>query len=188
MVSTELFLKLEQAAISHGAYRARVIEARRIPRDRIFREICASNACGAYGRCYMCPPDLGEIDELMARVDTYDYALVYQTVDTLLDSFDFEGMLEAKVHVFPITRAVCDALFSVGIAESLRLGVGGCGLCEVCAKRTGEPCRCPELAMPSLEGYGVNVSELAKICEMKYINGQNTVTYFGAVLFKLTNQ
>ena len=185
---SELFEKLKSAAIRSGAKAAQVIPAEQIKTDRIFRDICKSNSCGGYGRCYMCPPDLGEIDELMARVDTYDYALVYQTVDTLLDSFDFEGMLEAKGHVFPITRAVCDALFSVGIAEPLRLGVGGCGLCEVCAKRTGEPCRYPELAMPSLEGYGVNVSELAKICEMKYINGQNTVTYFGAVLFKLTNQ
>lgn len=28
------------------------------------------------------------------------------------------------------------------------------------------------------------VSELAASCGMKYINGQNTVTYFGAVLFQ----
>lgn len=187
MRSTELFSRLEATALSHGAYRAKVIEAREIPRDKIFREICASNACGMYGRCYMCPPDVGEIDELMERVDTYDYALVYQTVDILLDSFDFEGMVEAKKHVFPITKALCDLLASVGIGAPLRLGVGGCGLCEVCAKRTGEPCRAPELAMPSLEAYGVNVNELAKACDMKYINGQNTVTYFGAVLFNNNN-
>jgi hypothetical protein len=37
--------------------------------------------------------------------------------------------------------------------------------------------------MPSLEAYGVNVSALASAAGMKYINGQNTVTYFGAVLF-----
>ena len=42
-----------------------------------------------------------------------------------------------------------------------------------------------EQAMPSLEAYGVNVSQLAKTAEMKYVNGQDTVTYFGAVLFSL---
>ena len=186
MKSTELFSRLVETARSHGAHCATVIEARAIPRDKIFRDICASNACGMYGRCYMCPPDVGEIGALMASLDSYDYALVYQTVDELLDSFDFEGMVEAKGHVFPITEALCESLASVGIEAPLRLGVGGCGLCEVCAKRTGEPCRFPALAMPSLEAYGVGVSELAKLSGMKYTNGPNTVTYFGAVLFKYT--
>ena len=69
--------------------------------------------------------------------------------------------------------------------RSLFLCAGGCRICEVCAKKTGEPCRHPELAMPSLEAYGVNVSKLATAAGMKYINGQNTVTYFSGVLFDL---
>jgi hypothetical protein len=39
------------------------------------------------------------------------------------------------------------------------------------------------LAVASLETYGVNVSKLAPAAGMKYVNGQDTVTYFGAVLF-----
>ena len=65
----------------------------------------------------------------------------------------------------------------------LHLGAGGCHLCEVCAKKTGEPCRHPDRAVASLEAYGVNVSALARLCGMKYINGENTVTYFGALFF-----
>jgi hypothetical protein len=42
--------------------------------------------------------------------------------------------------------------------------------------------------MPSLEAYGVNVSGLASVAGMKYINGQDTVTYFGAVLFSLNGE
>ena len=181
-----IFTTLTDALISLGAYKAAIIEASEIETDLRFRAMCESNACGMYGKCYMCPPDVGEIGALMASLDSYDYALVYQTVDELLDSFDFEGMVEAKGHVFPITEALCESLASVGIEAPLRLGVGGCGLCEVCAKRTGEPCRFPALAMPSLEAYGVGVSELAKLSGMKYTNGPNTVTYFGAVLFKYT--
>ena len=45
-----------------------------------------------------------------------------------------------------------------------------------------EPCRFPEKAIGSLEAYGVNVSLLAQTAGMRYINGQNTVTYFGAIL------
>ena len=73
----------------------------------------------------------------------------------------------------------------MGISNVLHLGAGGCGVCKPCAKQSGEPCRFPELAMPSLEAYCINVSELARAAGMKYINGPNTVTYFGAVLFTL---
>ena len=55
-------------------------------------------------------------------------------------------------------------------------------LCEQ-AKADGLPCRFPQKAIPSLEAHGIHVSKLAEACGMRYINGQNTVTYFGAVLF-----
>ena len=58
-------------------------------------KLCESNACGNYGRSYMCPPDVGEVETLMGRLKDYRLALVYQTVGTLEDSYDFEGMMEA---------------------------------------------------------------------------------------------
>ena len=45
------------------------------------------------------------------------------------------------------------------------------------------PCRAPEEALSSLEAYGINVYQTVKKTALKYINGQNTVTYFGAILF-----
>ena len=56
-------------------------------------------------------------------------------------------------------------------------------MCPVCAKREDKPCRFPGKALASLEAYCISVSDLAASCGMKYINGQNTVTYFGAVMF-----
>lgn len=171
------------AALALGADRANVIETKDIVLDRAFRDMCASNACGMYGKCYMCPPDVGEIEELMREVGAYDCALVYQTVTRLEDSFDFEGMIEAKKWSYPLAQGLREAFAARGLSSALHLGAGGCGVCEVCAKEEGTPCRFPEKAMPSLEAYGVNVSELAKTAGMKYSNGANTVTYFGAVLF-----
>ncbi len=179
----KIFEALASACLENGASKAQVIEADQIKTDKIFRDICASNACGMYGKCYMCPPDVGEIDVLMAEIKNYDFALVYQTITELEDSFDFEGMVEAKKKTYPLAQKLRTVFRDMGISKVLHLGAGGCGVCEICAKRTSEPCRFPELAMPSLESYGVNVSELAKVAGMKYINGQNTVTYFGAVLF-----
>lgn len=177
--------KLIKEALALGARNANVITTDKIVLDRIFRDICASNGCGMYGKCYMCPPDVGDIDALMAEVREYDYALVYQTVSEIEDSYDYEGMVEAKKSFYPIQHKLRTVFCDAGIKKVLHIGVGGCGVCSVCAKRTGEPCRHPELAMPSLEAYGFNVSSLASAAGMKYINGQNTVTYFGTVLFSL---
>ena len=179
----KLFEDIIAATLSKGATRASIIEASAIKTDRIFRDMCAANACGVYGKCYMCPPDVGDIEVLMAEIQNYKYALVYQTISELEDSFDFEGMVAAKKRTYPLAQSLRRVFSDLDISHVLHLGAGGCGVCESCAKRTGEPCRAPELAMPSLEAYGINVSELAKSAGMKYINGQNTVTYFGAVLF-----
>jgi len=182
------FEKLIALPLSLGAYKANVIEAKEISLDRAFREMCASNACGMYGKCWMCPPDVGEIDDLMNEVRQYDYALVYQTVTELEDSYDFEGMLEARRQMPKISQSLRKSFEDASFSKVLHLGVGNCGVCQSCAKQTGEPCRFPSLALPSLEAYGVNVSELAKAAGMKYINGQDTVTYFGAVLFSLNGE
>ena len=183
-----LFEQLTNTAISFGAYKAGVIETKEVVLDRAFRAMCEVNSCGVYGKCYMCPPDVGDIEELMKRVGDYAYALVYQTVTELEDSFDFEGMVAAKKRSYPLAQKFRGVFKDLNISHVLHLGAGGCGVCAVCAKRTGEPCRFPELAMPSLEAYGIHVSELAKAAGMKYINGQDTVTYFGAVLFSLDGE
>lgn len=184
----ELFDALPAVLLSLGAYQASVIEAKEIVLDRAFHDLCASNACGVYGRCWMCPPDVGDIETLMQEVGRYNYALVYQTVTELEDSYDFEGMIEAKKSTYPMAQALRKIFDDPKFSKVLHLGAGGCGVCEVCAKRSNEPCRFPEKAMPSLEAYGINVSELAKSAGMKYINGQDTVTYFGAVLFSLDGE
>lgn len=178
------FENMISAVLDLGAYKAAVIPAADISLDRSFRDMCASNVCGVYGKCWMCPPDVGDIDVLMDEIGKYDYALVYQTVTELEDSFDFEGMIAAKKRTYPIAQKLRQVFKDMNISKVLHLGAGGCGVCPVCAKKTNEPCRFPALALPSLESYGVNVSQLAKAANMKYINGQDTVTYFGAVLFK----
>ena len=188
MTRDEQFESLTRAALDLGATRASVISANAIETNACFRDMCAANACGMYGKCYMCPPDVGEIEALMSEIGRYEYALVYQTVSELEDSYDYEGMVEAKKRTYPLAQALRDVFSTWRITNVLHLGAGGCGVCERCAKQEGKPCRQPTLALPSLEAYGVNVSRLAAAAGMKYINGQNTVTYFGAVLFCLDGE
>lgn len=182
-MENKVFDRLIAEANSLGSFKSSVISTEKIEVDKSFRAMCEVNSCGVYGKCYMCPPDVGDIDVLIGEIGNYDYALVYQTVTALEDSFDFEGMAAAKKSFYTVSQKLRKVFEDMGITKALHLGAGGCGVCPVCAKRTGEPCRFPHLATPSLEAYGINVSQLAKAADMNYINGKDTVTYFGAVLF-----
>ena len=148
--------------------------------DAVFRDICAKNTCGRYGTCYMCPPDVGPIDHLIERAKQYPMAVMYQTIHSIEDSFDFEGMMEARrAH----SRCSIRLHELLPPGKFLHLGVGGCGVCARCAKVDGEPCRFPEKAIASLEAYGMDVYKTACSAGLKYVNGPNTITYFGMVLF-----
>ena len=165
-----------------GAADARIVDAGIIPFDKELRAYCAANACGSYGRNYACPPHVGEPEELIARAGSYARALFFQTVTPIEDSFDFEGMTRAGER----HSRVCADIFAAitpSLGRHLLLTAGGCNICAQCAQVTGEPCRFPDKALSSLEAYCMNVSRLCGKCGMKYINGENTVTYFGMCLF-----
>ncbi len=179
--------QLVQTALDCGASKAVVIRQESIVLNAEFRAMCEANRCGVFGKCYMCPPDTGPIDECMRKIRGYDKGLFYQLIAPLEDSFDIEGMAEAKKALVRVSQRLLDALRPVLGADALHLSGGGCGLCEACAKVTGEPCRHPDRAMPSLESCGMDVYSTVKDTAMKYINGADTVTYFGMVLYHEQN-
>ena len=174
---------LEQIAKALGAYKAGIIPVARLPFEPAFRKLCEQNSCGKYGTCWMCPPYVGSIEDLIAKAKTYQNALVYQIVSPLEDSYDFDGMMAATRQMNQLGQRLRDRLAPVLDGNPLYLGAGSCQLCQRCAVLDRQPCRFPQRAMPPLESYGIHVSQLAPLCGMNYINGANTVTYFGAVLF-----
>lgn len=175
--------KLTSLAVSNGATKATIIPASQIVTNREFRAICEGNGCGVFGKCWTCPPFIGEIEPLMEKVHSYPYGLLYQTISDLEDSFDIEGMFEAGYRHAAVSQKIQEAVKEILPEGFLHLSCGGCRLCETCAKRSDEPCRFPEKALASLEGYGIDVYNTTSGTELKYINGENTVTYFGLVLF-----
>jgi len=178
------FERIALAALESGAAKATVIPQGQIVLSREFYEICRSNACGNFGRCWMCPPDIGSIDGLMERVRAYPFALIYQTIGELEDSFDIEGMTAAACRHARTSQEVQAAVAPLVKDGCFHLSCGGCNLCESCAKIEDKPCRFPDRALMPMEGAGVDVYNTVKDTPLKYINGQNTVTYFGMVLFE----
>ena len=109
---------------------------------------------------------------------------MYQNIYEIEDSFDIEGMFEAKKSHHRVAQKIQEAVKPLLGDSYLHLEAGGCGVCERCAKRDQLPCRFPEKALPSLEAYGIDVYNTASHAGLKYVNGQNTITYFGMLLLQ----
>ena len=173
---------LVKTCIEAGAYKAFVITTDKIPFDENLRSYCEVNYCGNYGKNYACPPGVGDVKELIAKAKNYKKALIFQTVNQIEDSFDFEGMKEAETKHSEIADMINKDIKKEN-NNYLQLTAGKCSVCPVCSQIENKPCKFPDMAISSLEAYCMNVSVLAGLCNMNYINGKNTVTYFGAFLF-----
>ena len=145
------------------------------------RKICEENTCRNYGTSWACPPAIGTIDECKAHVNQYGKMLLFSQTYQIEDSFDFEGMIEALQNFKQMVDCFQQNLTDI-LSEYLLLSNEGCGRCSTCTYPDA-PCRFPQYLYHSLEGYGFIVSELAKEAGIRYNNGSNTVTYFGALLF-----
>lgn len=173
---------LLQIILDCGVAKAAYLSVDQIVTDPVYRRICEGNACGQFGKCYMCPPDIGPVEELMAAIRSYSHAVLYQSIGTIEDSFDFEGMMEAGHGHCLLSQRIREKLEGK-LPGHLHLSGGGCHLCQRCAKLDNAPCRHPEKALSSLEGYGIDVYRTSLATDLNYINGENTVTYFGVILW-----
>ena len=145
------------------------------------RKMCEDNVCRLYGTSWACPPAVGTVEECRRRCFQYADALVFNAVYALEDSFDYEGMV--KGH--DAFKVLCSQLYALAKAQRrnfLLLSNEGGGRCRECTYPSA-PCRKPELLFPALEGFGINVAKLAASGRMKYTHDENTVTYFGMLLY-----
>ncbi len=175
--------RLIELAINKGATKATLLATEDIVFDLVFRSICESNGCGMSGRCWMCPPDIGPAEDLINMVRSYKNALIFQTITGLEESFDFEIMKEAGSNLARLCHNLKSEAKKIIGDDILVLGAGGCRMCERCARLDNLPCYRPNDALISLEACCIDVSNTVKNTQLKYINGADTVTYFGMVLF-----
>jgi len=173
------FVKL---CLDEGARKAAEIPTAHLRFSEVFRSYCEQNSCGRYGKNYTCPPHVGEIADLIRKVQARKTAVIWQTVHALEDSFDYEGMVRGKDIHNAMTLMIAERARAL-LEDVLILGAGGCFLCGACAVVTDEPCRFPDKAMSSLEAHGIDVSQIGTVTDMKYINGVNTVTYFSGLFY-----
>ena len=149
--------------------------------DREVRTMCENNLCGNYGKNWACPPATGTLEECRQKVLRFEDGIVFNTVSPLEDSFDWPGMVKAMDEFHDLCMEIKQRAKNAG-ADFLLLAAGSCRSCETCAYPDA-PCRCPENRIEPIEGQGIFVNDLTEKAKINYINGENTVTFIGMLLY-----
>lgn len=166
-----------------GASKATVINTSKVQFSETFREYCKQNTCGSYGTNWMCPPAVKSLEECRADVLGHSNGVLFQTIYTLEDSFDFDGMVKAReIHDKTFRKMLQYLHLNIDSKKLLALNVGDCKICEKCTYPDGKECRFPDKAVASLEAYCIDVNNLLTSCDLLYNNGPNTVSFVGLFL------
>lgn len=145
------------------------------------RDMCGAGRCGRFGACWTCPPYCGTLEECQEAIYLRQQGFLVCTTARLEDPFDYEGMKRAeeqhKRNFYALTKRL-----STQVQNLLCLGAGACTICAECTC-PGRPCRHPEQAIPSMEGYGLVVGDVCQLAGIPYYGGPSTVSYFSCCLF-----
>ena len=144
------------------------------------RSMCAADKCGAYNRNWTCPPACGTVAECEHRMRQFQNGILLQSIGHMSKAIDSKCYRETERRHMKSFYAFAEEIRKV-YPQALCLGAGGCRVCKQCAYP--EPCRFPEKAMSSMEGYGLFVTQVCRDAGVPYYYGERTITYTACVLF-----
>lgn len=174
-------IPLEQWAQAAGFTSAAPFLPRELRVREEVREMCRSGRCGCFGTCWTCPPYCGTLEECAQAVHSRKRGFLVCSTARLEDPFDYEGMKKAEEqHKRNFYRLAGD--LAQQVQNLLSLGAGACTICSSCTCPT-QPCRHPELAVSSMEGYGLLVEEVCRLSGVPYYGGEGTISYFSCYLY-----
>jgi len=180
-----------------GATHARIILSKDIVVDERVRLKCAVPICSSYGRHLMCPPNLMPVSEFKEALSAYKKALVlqieagYDSSDRapgerlskrLDDSITDSDELMKELHT--LVNALETLAFKKGFHLATGLIGGECRLCAECVSpKSGEPCRRPFEARPSMEAMGIDVLRTCENAGLKVsLSSKEPVRWTGLIL------
>jgi predicted metal-binding protein len=144
------------------------------------RAMCQADRCQVYGKSWGCPPACGSLETMARRLSGYRTGLLVQTTGTLSDSFDLSAIQETERRhklAFDALARQARQLFPA----CLPLSSGACTRCHSCTY-PDRPCRFPQRLYPSMEAYGLWVSDVCRRSGLDYNYGTNTITYTACIL------
>ena len=149
------------------------------PRQEV-RDMCAADKCRAYGKNWTCPPYCGDLHQCEEKIRQYSRGILLQTVGRTEKTIDTKAYRRTEQRHMAQFHRLAEKIRRV-YPQALCLGSGGCRICQACA--WPEPCRFPEKACSSMEGYGLFVTQVCRDNGCDYYHGEKTVNYTSCVLF-----
>ena len=122
---------------------------------------CQVPLCEYYDVCKTCPPHIPDVAVFREALLSYSKAFLVVLREKIKDIDDYRTDFSAELKLADIVSDLELAAFQHGFYQAIGLSVGCCKFCEECAPR-GEPCRHPFKARPSPEGFGIDITQLAR--------------------------
>jgi predicted metal-binding protein len=122
---------------------------------------CQVPLCEYYEVCKVCPPNIPSVSEFREALKSYEKAFLVvlrkkiRNIDIFREDFSAELKLAEAISALELIA------FRQGYYQAMGLVVGGCKYCSKCPP-VGEPCRHPYKARPSPEGFGIDITALAR--------------------------
>lgn len=187
--------RLVSLAKKLGADYVKVIDASDVIMDRRVRLKCAVPVCSSYGRHLLCPPNLMPFDESERTIHSYKRAIVVQIEDVRDSSDRTKGGIDKELDdsispsdsqrgLHKLVNRLEAAAFKEGFYFATGLIGGECLLCSECVdQKSGEPCRHPFEARPSMEAMGIDVLRTCENAGLKIkLSSKDNVRWTGIVL------
>jgi len=153
-----------------------------VPEQRI-RAYCIENRCGSYNAHHMCPPRVGSLEEVTARLQGFPQGLLLQYSRQMDVANDREGVIRTKLEFHQLILRLERRLRRRGMTQLWGLIGGNCELCQVCTAVEDKPCRHPQKARTSLEAIGVDVVGLQERLGVDGRFHPDRITWTGCILF-----
>lgn len=158
---------------------AAVIDPQTLVAREDVRAMCAENKCGAYHKNWTCPPEVGALEECQQKMRKYQYGILLQSIGHMSKTVDAKCYRDTERRHLESFYAFVEEIREE-YPEALCLGAGGCRICRECAYP--EPCRFPERAVSSMEGYGLFVTQVCRDAGVPYYYGEKTIAYTACIL------
>ncbi len=144
------------------------------------RDMCRADKCQAYNKNWTCPPNCGSLEECDKKIRKHQHGILLQTVGHMTKDIDSRCYRETERRHMENFLNMVKAIRQE-YPDALCLGAGGCRVCKKCA--FPEPCRFPEQAYSSMEGYGLFVTQVCRDNGVPYHHGERTIAYSACILY-----
>ena len=147
------------------------------------RSLCMTNKCHCYNSSWTCPPNCGSPEYCMGRIqecrDADIYIRTFRNVD-FSDDAAVTAMMDGFRHE---CREIMTECRKRGY-DVFALADGPCKYCERCTVYDGKECPYPEMQVPSVSGYGIDMGAYIPSIGEQFSFSKDSVTLYGVFLYK----